>query len=160
VAVSPASQAGFIDTVSVDIKPTAPGLYDSTYTLAVSPMSTISAYEFALNVDTSSNLQSLVTPTGWDVTYNPGDTSITWSTDNFPVTPGTSDIFGFASALPPVAGTYQTLGFDPDQFQFYPDQGSISVPGVASTTEPGSLVLSGIGALGLLMIHVWRHRIR
>ena len=150
-------RADFIDIVTAQVGQTSDGSYNYLYTLSVAPQSTISAYEFALTVDPTANLRSISFPTGWDMSYNAGDSSITWSTADFAVTPGTSNQFDLVSSLPPVTGAYAVTGFDPDNFQFYPDQGTISVPGPAAVPEPDSIALLGIGLVGLAA-SLWRVR--
>lgn len=142
------ARADFITTLSASVTPSGGGTYDYSYNLTNTAQSTIGAYEFALGVDTGANLQSIVAPSGWDETYNPGDTSITWSTFT-PLDPGSSAVFAFASLEPPVSGDYVAIGFDPNSFQFYTNTGTSLVPGVASVPEPASFVLlaSGFGLI-------------
>jgi hypothetical protein len=145
------TRAGFITSLSTNVTPIG-GAYQYEYTLMNSTQSTISAYVFALAVAPEADLQLIVTPAGWDATYNAGDTSITWSapSDELAVTPGSSTLFGFTSVEPPTTGDYQVTGFDPDNFQFYSNPGTTSVPGISSVPEPSALILLGISSLALI----------
>src|SRR5208283_3048451 len=118
------------------------GLYQYSYTLTNSPQSTISAYIFALAVDKGANLQSLTGPTGWEILYTVGSTSVEWDTAFQPIAPGGSATFGFTSVEPPASNMYQTTGFDPNSFQFYNNTGTTSTPGAVSVPEPASLTLA------------------
>jgi len=151
VATAPATRADFITDLSPNVTPQA-GVYQYAYTLTNSAQSTVSAYALALAVDSGANLQSVLSPTGWDATYNPGDTSITWSapSDLLAISPGSSADFSFISAEPPVLGDYQAIGFAPIFFQFYTNPGTTSVPGTSSVPEPSSLILLGIGSVALI----------
>jgi len=153
------AQADMITSLSVSVTPAGGGLDLFDYTLINSAQSTVSVYLFALPVDSSANLQSISMPTDWGVTYNTGDTSITWtaSTDQDAIAPGSTAVFGFTSAEPPVVGSYQIVGFDPANFLFYENSGTIQVPGTVSIPEPSSFTLLGTGAL-LLLGCTWLRR--
>lgn len=153
-----ALHADFIATVTVNVKPLGSGLDEYDYTVSNSSQSTVDAYAFGLTIDQGADLQSITSPTGWQPDYTLGSTTISWSTGTDALTPGNSALFSFDSLESPTSMPYQVTGFDPTMFQFYPSTGSILAPGVASVPEPGSLVLSGIGALGVLAILARRGR--
>ena len=138
------TRADLITSLSVSVTSTGGGLEAYDYTLANLTQSTVSVYAFALSVDGGADLQSISSPTGWDVTYNAGDTSITWSapTSDAAIAPGSSAFFSFISAEPPVLGDYQAIGFDPTNFQFYNNPGMTSVPGISSVPEPSAYYLA------------------
>jgi PEP-CTERM motif len=161
VAAAPEAQADFVTSLSGNVTPIS-GAYEYDYTLTNSSQSTVSAYVFALSVDAGADLQSIVIPTGWDVTYNVGDASIIWSapSDLLAVAPGLSAAYGFISAEPPLTGNYDVTGFDPDQFQFYDNPGTTFVPGISSVPEPSTLVLLGFGGLAVIGYSWFRARSR
>jgi PEP-CTERM motif len=152
------ARAGFIATVSANVKPLSNGLDEYDYAVSSSPQSTVDGYIFALTVDATANLQSISNPSGWSADYTGGSTTIIWSTGTTPLTPGDSTLFSFDSALTPSLSPYQVTGFDPTGIQFYPSNGTTLAPAIASVPEPNSLVLSGIGALGALAMLARRSR--
>jgi hypothetical protein len=153
VLMSVEARADFITSLSTDVTPISGGLYQYTYNLTDTTQSTIAAFAFAVDVDQTANLGSIMTPAGWDVTYNTGDLVITWSTGFSPIEPGGSAAFSFESIESPVNALYQATGFDPVFFQFYGNSGTTVSPGVASVPEPTSVVLLASG-LTLILTHV------
>ena len=86
----------------------------------------------------------------WGVTYNAGDTSITWSapSDQAPLRPGLRP--PSASPVPSLQclGIISPSGSTPALFKFYTNSGATSVPGISSVPEPSSVVLAFI-SMGL-----------
>jgi hypothetical protein len=161
VAAIPNVHADFITSLSVNVSAKR-GAHEYDYTLSNSIQSTVSAYVLALSVDVGADLQSIVIPTGWDVSYNVGGTSITWSAPSDPlaIAPGFSAAFGFTSAEPPLTGNYDVTGFDPDQFQFYDNPGTTLSPGTSSVPEPSALLLLAVGGLSVIGFYLSRVRNR
>jgi hypothetical protein len=149
LAAWPQARADLITTLSVDVTHGAGGLEAYAYTLANSIQSTVPVYAFALTVDAGADLQLIAGVAGWDVTYNAGDTLISWSapSTDIAIAPGSSGVFGFASAEGPGPGDYEAIGFDATSFQFFSNTGSALVPSASSLPEPSGLVLLGIASL-------------
>jgi hypothetical protein len=145
------SPAGFVTNLSADAQDLGAGLYSYTYTLTDLPGSTISAYVFALAVDANADLQSLTAPSGWEVLYTPGSSTVEWDTAFLPLGPGDSANFSFTSALAPGINSYQATGFDPDAFQFYFNNGMTISPSPLSVPEPISWVMFATG-LGFVVV--------
>jgi len=150
--------AGFVTSLSSSVTETTDHLYQYTYTLTGESQSTISAYSFALAVDDNANLQTITGPSDWSPSYSQGATTITWSTGTG-LAPGNSAIFSFISGEPPVSSSYQLIGFDPTNFQFYTNPGSTSSPGIASIPEPSSLILAAMGTICMIACGMYRRRI-
>jgi hypothetical protein len=146
-------QAGFVATVSVNVRTLGNGLDEYDYMVSNSSQSTISGYAFALTIDKDADLQSIANPANWSADYTVGSTTITWSTGTAPLTPGNSAFFSFDSAESPSSTAYQVTGFDPSSILFYTSTDTTLAPGISSAVpEPNGLLLAGFGALGVLTI--------
>ena len=134
-------------------------LFRYEYTLTNQPTSDLPAVSFALSVAASANLQSLSGPTGWDVAYSTGETTVTWiSTDpSFDLQPSTSGVFSFVSPLDSTLQEYLITGFSDQPLRIETNGDQIRSPGANVIPEPSSLMLLGIGLLGLFG-YAWRRR--
>ncbi len=150
---SPA-RAGYLVDISATVTP-QPGALDLyQYTIANETGSSLPTVEFTLTIDPSANLTSVTGASGWLITYSAGDNVVDWSSpsSSTDLQPGNSAIFSFLSPLGPVQQDYQIVGLTTNPFAIDTKQGQSASPGIASVPEPGSLVLVGIGALGVLTI--------
>jgi PEP-CTERM motif len=154
--ISPA-RAGLLASVSVVIAPEGDGMSLYTYTVSVDPASTSAVSEFDLNL-TSGTTSGIDTPVGAPLSsitmangfinlYTLGDPTISfYSTDpSTDIAAGTSGMFSFISLSDPVSQPYQLSTFD--------GSGGVVVGSVLAPTsvpEPSTLVLSGLGALGVV----------
>ena len=155
VARSPASVRGdFITDLSVNTTSQPGGLFLYNYTLTNGPTSTLNAEGLSIGVSAAANLQAISGPNGWDVSYDPGSLLVTWESSDLStdLLPKSSAMFTFESVLAPAQFVYITTGLDESQSISGTNTGRIASAGVASVPEPSSfsLVLSGIGTLGVL----------
>jgi hypothetical protein len=149
-ALAPRAGAGFVVTVTADVSQTPSGPYRYAYTLANDAASTLSAFDFLLDVSPLADLQSITTPPGWFPAYVAGDTSLyvlslTPATD---LAPGTSATFSFLSPLAPGAQAYAISGLNPTTFDFDTQYGTVLSPTVSPVTTvpaPPSAVLALAG---------------
>jgi hypothetical protein len=160
ISTFPSVRGDFITTLTPSVGPGPGGLTDYQYTLTNQADSTLPAVEFALSVAPGADLTSLTGPAGWVITYNPGDSSVDWSSPS-PATdllPGQSAVFDFSSPLGPVSLDYLIAGLDDTTGTVGTNQGTILSPGASSVPEPSALLLGGIGLLGLLGYEGWSRR--
>ena len=152
------ARAGLVASVSEVTTPDAGGMSLYTYTVAVDPTSTLAVSEFDLNLTSGSTsgintpvgapLSSITMPNGFINLYTLGDPTISFfstsaSTD---IAPATSEMFSFISTSnPTMLQPFQLTSFDGSG-------GTVmgSVLGPTSVPEPSSLVLSGLGVMGLM----------
>ena len=154
------ARAEFITTLTASETPQPGGLTLYQYTLTNDPTSTLNAEGLAISVDANADLQSITGPTGWDISYLPGDTLVTWESSDISIqfiAPGDSAAFSFLSALGPAQQPYLVIGTDTLGIDFDSNFGDIASPAISSVPEPGSLVLSGLGALGVLAMVARRY---
>jgi len=147
------AKGGFITTLTATTTPEPGGLTLYSYALTTDPASTLNAEGLGISVSADANLINITGPTGWEITYNTGDTLVTWesSDPSTDLLPGQSAIFSFESPLGPAQQSYLATGFDTTGTIFGTYTGNVSGPGVTSVPEPSSLLLSGIGVLGVLI---------
>jgi hypothetical protein len=146
------ARGDFITTLIPSVAAKPGGLTDYQYTLTDHGDSTLPAVEFALSVAPDANLVSLNGPVGWNITYTPGDSSVDWSSPSTAtdIVPGQTAVFGFSSALGPVPLSYLIVGLDDTTGSLAINQGTIVSAGASSVPEPSTLLLCGIGLLGLV----------
>lgn len=160
--VSSPARAGLVADISSSVTPQPGGLNLYQYTITDEPSSSLPAVEFTLTVDASANLTSITGASGWLITYSTSDNIVDWSSpsSSTDLQPGNSAIFSFVSPLGAFQQNYQIVGLTTNPFAIDTKQGQIASPGIASVPEPGSLVLFGIGTLGVLTMLARRRRCR
>jgi PEP-CTERM motif len=151
------ARAGLIGSVSVNITPETGGLSLYTYTVSVDSASTSAVSEFDLNITAGKTsgiitpvgalLSSITMPTGFINLYTLGDPTISFlSTDaSTDISPGSMGVFSFVSTSNPILQPFQLSTFDGTGSTV---MGSVLAP--TSVPEPSSLVLSGLGAMGVI----------
>lgn len=145
------ARAEFISTLSPNVEHQSDDTYLYTYILSIDSSSSIPATSLAISVSASADLTAIAGPTGWDITYTPGDSSISWSASDFPfaLLSGTDASFSFVSALPPAFGDYSVTGINIDDFSIGSNSGSTQSPVAEAVPEPVSLIQLGIGFIAL-----------
>ena len=95
------AQAGLMTTFTVETTSEPGGLTHYGYTLTNLPVSDFPTVDLILGVSTDANLQDITGPSGWTVYYNPGDSTIEWSSPSSAtdLAPGNSTTFSFESSL-------------------------------------------------------------
>jgi hypothetical protein len=124
----------------------ADGLYTYAYTLANEAASTLGASQLFLSVATDANLSALSAPTGWDVTYSPGDPDISFlsSDPSTDIAPGMSGLFSMTSGIRPAVASDLVRGLDDQAGTFVDNPGTVLTP--SAVPEPSGLVLGVLGA--------------
>jgi hypothetical protein len=152
------ANADFIATLSVDIADQPQGMFLYTYTLSVSPFSSLSSDGFDVSVDVSANLTSIINNVpGWDTFYETGDPSIGFGAEEFSpfLMPGNSAVFSFSSPLAPVLQDFTMFGSDVTGQSSDSISGQILSPSI-SVPEPTSMIPLGIGMATLAGYSVYR----
>jgi hypothetical protein len=152
---APASgaRAGILLSLSATTSPSPGGRTLYEYTLWNQEASTVPIAALGIYVDAPADLADIVGPTGWDVDYSRGDTSIYWasSDERYDLQPGATALFQFTSALPAVTQPFEAMGFDAVDGSLVLHDGETHAPGVASAVpEPAGIVSLGLGALVLV----------
>jgi hypothetical protein len=146
------ARADFITSLGVSTMAVSGGLTEYDYTLADLSTSTVTASFFYLDVDSTANLTALTAPTGWDISYTPGDTAIGFTSPapSFDIQPGTVGLFSFDSPLTPVIAPYAIAGIDSNS-NYIENDGVVFTPSIVP--EPSSALLCAMGAVGALGFH-------
>jgi hypothetical protein len=146
------ARADLLTDLSVSTMLVSGGLTQYDYTLADLSTSTVTASSFFVVVDGTANLSALSAPSGWDISYTPGDMAVGFTSPDpsLDIMPGFSGLFSFESLLTPVLESYEVAGIDPN-FNFVVNTGVIASAGVVP--EPSSAVLCTLGILAVLSFH-------
>ncbi len=149
----PSARADLVTSLGVSTMAVSGGLTDYDYTLADLSASTVTASFFFVDVSSTANLTALSAPTGWDISYTPGDTAVgfTSSDSSYDIAVGATGLFSFDSTLAPQMAPYEIAGVDAN-YNYVPNDGMILS---ASVPEPSSVVLCTLGVLGVLGLR-WR----
>jgi hypothetical protein len=147
-------KADLVTSLSPIVQQQRDGSYLYAYTLMNAADSDLPAINLNIATAADAGLKSFTAPTGWDMSYSPGDNAVSWAPSDiqFAILPSSTGEFGFVSALPPIQGDYSIVGFDPDTFSFGSSTGSIAAPLDASVPEPSSITLLAAAFLGLLFL--------
>lgn len=154
-AVAAPARADFVVTLTATVEHQASNTYLYEYDLSNLTQSDTPAINLNIEVAQDSNLQSISGPTGWDSSYMPGNTYISWATSNLQdaIAPGQSAIYSFLTFRAPNSGDYSILGFNSDTFTFDSSSGLIASPTVSSVPEPSSFILLIAPIIVLIVLH-------
>ena len=160
LVTSVSSSAASDIIVTADVEQQNGGMYLYDYTLINPAQSNLLAINLSISAASDASLQSFTEPSGWVVSYTPGDTVVSWSISDvqYSISSGNMADFTFLSLRPPALGQYSALGFDPDTFAIGFSSGDIASPVVASVPEPSSIKLIGFSALLLIAVILTRVR--
>jgi hypothetical protein len=141
-SMTPRASAGLVTSLTVNTSPEPGGLTLYSYTLSDLASSTLPAVEFTLSVSPTANLGAITGPSGWQITYQAGDSEVDFASpsDATDILPGSQGVFSFTSALTPVSTDYLIIGFDSSTITIDTNQGQIAGPATA-VPEPCSLHL-------------------
>ena len=148
IASAAPARATFDTSVTATVTQQTGGIFLYSYSVANLATSTTNISEFDIDVATTANLASIMTPTGFLSLYTPGDTFIQFlSTDvPFDVKPGNAVVFSFTSLLGAL--------LQPDLVRGYNADGSLASNAgraLAPVPEPSSVILMGAGGALLLV---------
>lgn len=109
-------------------------------------------FDFGIEVPSTADLADVTVPTGWFLTYEPGDGLVEWSVLDlaFALRPGGSLDFAFSSPLPPADTVFSIVAIHSSggAFQDGPIIGPHASP-TAAVPEPASLIPFALGFVGL-----------
>jgi hypothetical protein len=142
----------FITTLTVDLTSQPGSLNRYEYILTDQTNSSLPVFSFSLNVASDANLSLLSGPAGWDISYNPSDSQVIWTSldSSTDLLPGNSAHFNLFSALQPSPQGYIIAGIDESIPDLETNSGQILGPSLSAVPEPSSLTLAGLGAMVLL----------
>jgi hypothetical protein len=145
------ARADLVTTLDVSPMSMPGGLTEYDYKLSDLSTSSITASSFFVAVDATANLTRLSAPVGWDISYDPGDLAVAFTSPDpsFDVMIGSSGLFSFDSLLGPVLAPYEIAGID-SNYNYLTNDGTIYS---ASVPEPASAALLAVGVLGMMGVH-------
>ena len=145
------AKGDLITTLDVAVSPNGPA-YLYGYTLTNDSASDLNVILVSIDIADSASLTGLSGPTGWDIVYQLGDTTVTWESPDplFNLLPGNSFQFEFSSILPPDLQDFILLGIDNSATNFAFNTGRIASPSSRAVPEPSSLLALGYGLLFLI----------
>lgn len=128
--------------------------YIYQYTMVNDASSDLNAIALSIDVGVSAALADITNPTGWNLSYQPGDETIAWesSDPSFDLPPDSFYTFGFRSLLGPAFKTYVVLGLDETGTRFDFDDGLVLSPSVITVPEPASAAPAIMGAVFCILI--------
>jgi hypothetical protein len=146
------ARADFVTTLTAEVTVAPAGLNLYTYTLANQADSDLPAVDLIINVDPSADLQNIAGPTGWTIFYDGGDPDVEWfsPSSDTDLQVGSSAVFSFESLLGPGDQQFLVTGLDASIPSIDFNSGDISGPVAAAVPEPSSVLMFGLGSLGLL----------
>lgn len=151
---SQSARADLLSKLTVSTNQQSDGSFIYAYMLTNESASSLPVVGLSLTVSVDADLRDIAGPSGWNVGYTPGDTSIIWESSEamFDLSAGSSTSFSFISNLGPAAGNYFVVGLNEVDFIIEFNDGQISMPSVAAQAvpEPASLLLSALGSIGLI----------
>ena len=145
------ARADLITNLGVSTTLLPGGLTEYDYTLSDITTSTVDASFLYIDVSSQANLSLLTAPTGWDISYSTGDTTVIFTSPDpsVDITPGTSGMFSFESPLAPMWVPYEVAGID-SNYNYVTNDGLIFS---ASVPEPTSGLLCALGILGVAILY-------
>lgn len=134
--------------------------YFYKYTITNLHNSTLNVIAFSLVVDESADLDNIVVPEHWTITYTPGSAllSAESSDSSTDIVPGGIGVISFFSHLAPVKKVYAIDGADQSFTDFDAISGFIDGPGVSIIPEPASIIPFGTGLVAFAGF-AWRRRV-
>ena len=143
------ARGAFLATVSATVTNEPGALYFYNYTVSTASASTGSTSDFSLNVNAAANLTGIAAPSGFDIFYVTGGTTLEFqsSDPSTDIMPGTTGSFSFTSVVGPASGTDVLRNIDDVGGTFTDLAGTVLAP----VPEPASLVLYGVGAAALIL---------
>ena len=141
-----AARAGFNTSVAVNETALSGGLYLYSYTVTDLKSSTVAISEFDVAVNDPIGLKSIISPNDFFTFYNPGDSLITFTAFDDGIIPGSSGVFSFISTSAPGLVADIVFGNDSSTGNLASSPGTILGP----VPEPSSLLMCGLGAVGVL----------
>jgi hypothetical protein len=153
------SRAGPVTDLAVNVTPKPGGLFEYDYALAVEQSSTLGAAQLFLAVSPIADLSAVSAPSGWDISYTPGDPDISFlsSDPSFDIAVGSFGLFSLTSAVGPAPGDFLVRGLDDHTGTFAENRGTLDVP-LATVAEPPGLTLGVLASGGVAACSLARRR--
>ncbi len=145
--------ADFIPTLTLSTTAGPSGLTEYDYTLANPVDSDLPVGDLILGVDPTADLQNISGPTGWTIYYNPGDSTVEWSSPSSAtdLIQGGTTLFSFDSYLPPGDQNYLLSGFSDSPPYVETSFGDIQAPTADAVPEPSTGLMIGLGIISILV---------